>query len=180
MPASDEVFFRRFRFADDDLPEVEAELAADRAVLAAAGPDAASAAVLAALTGLGESLTALGHEAEAAAHLETALVMARQLGDHDQEVSALLHLATARQYLDDRDTAQQLFQAGLDAADRYGLSRQRHFLLHHRGRCYAEQGQLPAARDCFQQALALRQQLGDPRFIASTQNALADLDRLQA
>lgn len=196
VPASDEAYFRRFRFSDDDLAEVRAEVASFRAIVAAAGldrhepgntdpagaasPDGVSPEVVDALVGLGECLTPLGCEAEAAAYLETALNLARQLGRHDHEISALLHLATARQYLGERDVAQHLFQAGLDAADRYGIDRQRHYLLHHRGRCYTEQGQLAEARDCFQRALALREQLGDPRFIASSQSALADLDRLQA
>ena len=50
-----------------------------------------------------------------------------------------------------------------------------HFLLHHRGRCYAERGQTAQARDCFSQALAIREQLGDERFITSTRNALTQL-----
>jgi HTH-type transcriptional regulator, pleiotropic regulator of extracellular virulence genes len=178
VPVSDEAYFRRFRFSGDDLPEVEAEIASDRAVLAAAGPESESPEVLAALVGLGEILIPLDREAEAVTHLEQALAIARRAGNQDREISALLHLATARQYLGERDVAQELFQAGLDAADRYGVTRQRHFLLHHRGRCYAEQGQIPEARECLQRALALRRQLGDPRFIASSRDALADLDQL--
>lgn len=50
-----------------------------------------------------------------------------------------------------------------------------HFLLHHWGRCYAEQDQTAQARDCFSQALAIREQLGDERFITSTRNALTQL-----
>lgn len=52
-----------------------------------------------------------------------------------------------------------------------------HFLLHHRGRCYTEQGQTAQARDCFSQALAIREQLGDERFITSTRNALTPTAR---
>jgi tetratricopeptide (TPR) repeat protein len=170
----DEEFFRRFRFADDDLAEVQAEIAADRAVVAGAGPESSSADLLEALIGLGENLIPLDREAEAAAHLAAALTLARQLGDQDQEIGALLHLATARQYLGERETAQELFQAGLDLSDASGIEMHRHFLLHHRGRCYAEQGQLAAARGCFEQALALRQ-AGYPRFVASSRGALADL-----
>ena len=176
MP-SDEEFFRRFRFADADLAEVQAEIAADRAVVAAAGPESSSADLLEALIGLGENLIPLDREAEAAGHLAAALTLARELGDQDQEIGALLHLATARQYLGERDAAQQLFQAGLEVSAAAGIDVHRHFLLHHRGRCYAEQGQIAAARDCFEQALALRQ-LGYPRFVASSRGALAALDGL--
>lgn len=94
---------------------------------------------------LGFSLTPVGREAEAAGHLEAALAMARQLGDHEQEVAA------------------------------YGTGGQVHYLLHHRGRCYAEQGQAADARRCLEQALVLRQQLGNEALIASSQGALADL-----
>lgn len=71
--------------------------------------------------------------------------------------------------------AQALFQAGLDRSAEYGIGRQVHFLLHHRGRCYAEQDRIQDARDSLEQALTLRRQIGDPRFIASSQNALTDL-----
>jgi tetratricopeptide (TPR) repeat protein len=168
-------FFRRFRFADADRDQVLRDIAADRAVLAAAIPGAASPAILRALVRLGFSLTPLGHEAEAAAHLEAALTMARLLSAHDQEISALLHLATALQYLGERDRAQLLFQEGLDRAAEYGIDTDVHFLLHHRARCYAEQNKMAEARACMAQALALRQQIGDPRFITSSQDALADL-----
>jgi hypothetical protein len=40
--------------------------------------------------------------------------MARRLGERAREISTLLHLATARQYLGQRDRAQELFQEGLD------------------------------------------------------------------
>jgi tetratricopeptide (TPR) repeat protein len=176
MLLDDDGCFRRFRFADDDRDEVLRDIDADRGVLAAAIPGAASPAILRAQVRLGFSLTPLGHEAEAAEHLEAAVTMARMLSEHGQEITALLHLATALQYLGDRDRAQQLFQEGLDAAAGYGIGADVHFLLHHRARCYAEQGKLTEARECMAQALALRQQLGDPRFITSSQSALDALD----
>src|SRR5258708_18412661 len=105
----------------------------------------------------------MGCEAEAAAHLEAAQAMARQLRERDQEISALLHLGTARQYLGERE--QVLFQAGEDRSAEYGIDDRLHFLLHHRGRCYAEQDRIEDARECLEQALTLRQQMDDPRFI---------------
>ncbi len=74
---------------------------------------AASPVILDALLRLGSNLIPIGHETEAAAHLEAALALARQLGERDQEISALLHLGTARQHLGERERAQVLFQAGL-------------------------------------------------------------------
>lgn len=171
-------YFRRFRFTDDDRDEVLRDVEEDRGVLAAAIPGAASPAILRALVRLGFSLTPLGHEAEAAQHLEAAVTMARMLSEHGLEISALLHLATALQYLDERDRAQLLFQEGLDKSAEYGIGTDVHFLLHHRARCYAEQGMITEARQSMTQALARRQQLGDPRFIASSQGALNELGSL--
>lgn len=179
MLLDDDGYFRRFRFTDDERDEVLRGIDADRGVLAAAIPGAASPVILRALVRLGFSLTPLGHEPEAAEHLELAVTMARMLSEQGQEISALLHLATALQYLGDRDRAQLLFQEGLDKAAAYGIGTDVHFLLHHRARCYAEQGKLTEARECMAQALALRQQLGDPRFITSSQGALDELDELR-
>jgi tetratricopeptide (TPR) repeat protein len=170
-------FFRRFRFSDADLDEVRREIEEDRAVVASAAPAAASPVILKALIRLGSNLIPMSCEAEAAAHLEAALAMARQLGERGQEISALLHLGTARQYLGERDRAQVLFQAGEDRSAEYGIDDRLHFLLHHRGRCYAEQDRIEDARECLEQALTLRQQMDDPRFITSSRNALDDLDR---
>ena len=86
-----------------------------------------------------------------------------------------LHLATARQYVGERDLAQALFDAALERAHACGIDHFDHFILHHQGRCFAEQGRLKAARSCFERALALRRQLGEPRFIESTEAALAEL-----
>ena len=176
MAAGEDGYFRRFRFDDADLDEVRREIAADQAT-AAEGMDA-SPALVAALVRLGFLLIPVGREAEAVGHLEAGLAMARQLGEHGQEISALLHLATAYQYLGERDRAQALFQQGLDKAAEYGIDDERHYLLHHRGRCYAEQGRLREAHGCLAEALALRQQTGPPRLIASSQDALADLARM--
>lgn len=90
----------------------------------------------------------------------------------------LLHLATARQYLGERDLAQSRFEAALALSAAHGIHRFEHFILHHQGRCWVEQGRIDAARRCFERALALRRQLGIPRFITSTQAALADLTDL--
>jgi hypothetical protein len=125
----DDQSFCRFRFPDAEHDEVLSEIASDLEVVATAGA-ADSARLLDALVQLGTDLIPLDRETEATAYLERALVLARQLGDRDLEITAVLQLGTARQYLGDREQAQ---------------------------------------------ALALRQQLGDPRFIASSQNALARL-----
>jgi tetratricopeptide (TPR) repeat protein len=122
------------------------------------------------------NLTIASDERGAAEILEPALALARRLGDKVREVEALLSLATARQYLGERAAAQILFQEALDRARADQVSQFEHFIVHHRGRCYVEQGEIAAARDCFVAALALRKALGKPRYIASTERALAALD----
>lgn len=117
-------------------------------------------------------LTILGKEQAAAPLLEQALALARQFGEQRLEVSNLLNLATARQYLGQRDLAQDLFQEALDKASAYAQVEYEDFILHHRGRCFVEQGKIEEARACFEQALALRRKKGDQRGIDSTQRAL--------
>lgn len=130
------------------------------------------------LSRLGPRLTILGREHEAAPLLEQALVLARQLDDQRLEVSNLLNLATAQQYLGQRDLAQELFQEALDKARAYGQVQDEDFILHHRGRCFVEQGKREEARTCFEQALTLRKSKDDQRGIASTQRALDALRTL--
>jgi tetratricopeptide (TPR) repeat protein len=171
-----EEFFQRYR--SDDPVALARRIAEDRSRLAAARAAGDAACELAASCGLGLNLTIAGDEQGAAAILEVALPLARRLGDKVREVEALLSLATARQYLGERATAQALFQQALDRARAGQVTQFEHFILHHRGRCYVEQGEIAAARQCFIAALALRQALGEPRFIASTERALAAIASL--
>jgi hypothetical protein len=169
-----EEFFQRYRASDPEA--LTRRIAEDRARLAAARAGGDAATELAASCGLGLNLTIAGDERGAAEILGVALVLARRLGDKVREVEALLSLATARQYLAERDAAQMLFQEALDLARAGKVTQFEHFILHHRGRCHVEQGEIAAARLCFVEALALRRALGEQRFIASTERALAALD----
>jgi tetratricopeptide (TPR) repeat protein len=169
-------FFRRFRLSGEDLDEAIAEVGADRETLEEISQTADPQAIMTAHLRLGANLIPLGHEAEAAHHLETALELARQRDEAGPQIEALLQLGTARQYLGDRETAQELFQLGIYLSQQSGISDHVHFLLHHRGRCYVEQRRPDLARRCFEQALVIREQLGDERFIASTRAALEELE----
>lgn len=124
------------------------------------------------LSRLGSRLTILGKESAAAPLLEQALVLARQLGEKRVEITTLLNLATAQQYLGQRDLAQNLFQEALDQVRASEQRQEEDFILQHRGRCFVEQGKLEEARACFEQALILRKRKGDQRGIDSTQRAL--------
>jgi tetratricopeptide (TPR) repeat protein len=129
------------------------------------------------LSQIGASSTVLGREVEAAPIIEEALALARKHRNKELEVGNLLNLATARQYLGDRELAQTLFEEALEKGRAYGISEYEDFVLHHRGRCFVEQGKIEEARRSFEQALILREEKGDPRFIASTRRALNALDK---
>ena len=172
MP-SDE-FFQRYRASDPDA--LARQIAEDRSRLAAARAAGDAVTELAASCRLGLNLTIAGDERGAVEILDAALALSRRLGDKAREVEALLSLATARQYLGERPAAQTLFEDALDRARAGKVTEFEHFVLHHRGRCYVEQGDIAAARSCFVEALALRHALGEPRFIAATERALAALD----
>ena len=165
--------FRRF-LAEDQAGTLQ-EIAADRTRLADAQQCGDPAAELAIRTGIGFGLYITANEAEAAPMLDAALALARLLADRSAEIEVLLHLATARQYLGQRELAQSLFGEALDLSATHGIAAFEHFILHHQGRCYAEQGLTDEARRCFERALSLRERLGNPRFINSTRAAIADL-----
>ena len=176
MTSNKQEFFRRFRWADTIA--LAGEIAAARAQLASARIARDRPAELENANRLGFHLTLADQETEAASVLESALILARQLADHSTEVDVLGNLALAHQYLGQRDLAQTLFREALVRAKEYGISEYNHYILHHQGRCYVEQGNIAMARDCFEQALELRKQLGDPHRIANTEAALDALNRL--
>jgi len=161
-----------------DPPSLHGEIARQRERLAAARGTGNEAAQLESLLCLGLALIMSGREAEAAPLLDDALSLARRRGDRKREIEAMLGLGTARQYLGERRLAQQLFGEAQMLCAETGLREQEHFLLHHRGRCYVEQGEIAKAREAFAKALAIRKMLGNQAFIDSTQAALDDLAHL--
>lgn len=169
-------FFQRFRFKD--VAEIERAIALHQAKLAEAIAAGDVTGELVSKSWLGYALAPLDREAEAAALLDSALVLARRLGDRLEEIRVLLNLATARQYLGERDTAQRLFSDALKKCRAMEGNVGEDQILHHQGRCFAEQGNLTAARQCFEQALALREARGATEQVESTRRALAALDAL--
>ena len=169
-------FFRRH--VPPDLAGLRAEIVRqrDRLTTARAGGD--DAATLEALGNLGFALFMSGEEHEAAPLLDEALALARARGDRKTEIEALLGLGTARQYLGERELAQRLFEDGLALCAASGISEQEHFLLHHRGRCYVEQGRIAQARAAFEAALAIRKTLENKRYMNFTQAALDDIAKM--
>jgi len=165
--------FRRFQAPD--IEELRREIGDELAKLVKARDGGDLTAELEISNSVGTGLYIAGDEAQAAPILERALEIARQLSDKEAEIYALFNLATARQYLGDRNLAQSLFSEALALSHRTGIDKFDHYILHHQGRCFVEQGDIVDARRCFQEALLLRKKLNDPR-VESSQAALNDLD----
>jgi tetratricopeptide (TPR) repeat protein len=165
-------FFQRFRWSD--AAALQRELADAQAALAA-GRNATDAEAECACR-LATALIAADRETEAAALLQETLPKARALNQSAPIAWVLLGLATARQYLGQRELAQSIFAEALEITQTSGLRDIEHFVLHHRARCYAEQHELDNARRCFEHALEIRLALGEPRA-ERTREALAALDK---
>ena len=86
---------------------------------------------------------------------------------------------TASQYLGLRDEANAMFAESLRLAREHSWEVLEHFVLSHWGRSLVEEGHYSRARDCFVQALAIRERLNEPRA-ASSRRHLAALDKLES
>jgi tetratricopeptide (TPR) repeat protein len=164
--------FRRFQAPD--IEELRREIGDELAKLVKARDGGDLTAELEISNSVGTGLYIAGDEAQAAPILERALEIAQQLSDKEAEIYALFNLATARQYLGDRNLAQSLFSKALALSHQTGIDKFDHYILHHQGRCFVEQGDIVDARRCFQEALLIRKKLNDPR-VESSQAALNDL-----
>lgn len=161
--------FQRFTAPDPDAHE--ASITEHRARLATAQGDLARMDATADLAAL---LTTARREAEAVALLEAE----RECADawrHEEAAGWFWNAyATALQYVGRRDDAEPVFAKALAVSEAGGWQRLQAFVLQHWGRSLVEQGRLDDAQARFEQALALRRTLNDPRT-ASTENALAGL-----
>ena len=167
-----EPFFQRFRWSD--AAALEREIREAQEAHASARTSGDKDAEIECACRLGVALTAADREAEAATLLEDALIKARALAKPAPTAWVMLSRATARQYLGDRALAQTMFVEALNIAATQGLREIEHYVLHHRGRCYAEQRDIADARDCFERALAIRLELNEPRA-ERTREALEQL-----
>jgi len=154
------------------LREIEQDRAALAEAIAAGGADSESLIRMR----LGFDLIPIDREAEAVIHLEAALALAPKQANRAREIEVLLYLGTARQYLGERAKALELFREGIEVAQSTEIFDQVHFLLHHRGRCLVEMNRFAEARHDFEQALLLREKIGEPRFINSSRAALKDIE----
>ena len=127
---------------------------------------------------LGSMLTTASKEAQARELLLNYLPLAQQNESTEEVGWFLLALATANQYLERREEANEQFSEALRRARDHRWERLKHFVLHHWGRSLVEEGRLIEARECFVEALYLRESMNEP-FQASTREALAALDEIE-
>lgn len=159
------------RFTAPDAAAHEASITEHRARLAAAEGGLARMDATADLAAL---LTTARREAEAVALLEPEREQAEALAHEEAAGWFWNAYATALQYSDRRADAEPVFAKALAVSEAGGWQRLQSFVLQHWGRSLVEQGRLDEAQARFEQALALRRALDDPRT-GSTETALAGL-----
>ncbi|PZP27922.1 MAG: hypothetical protein DI603_20735 [Roseateles depolymerans] len=122
-------------------------------------------------------LTQAGQQAHALAVLAPHQAPADALSAHEPAAWFWCAYATALQYLGRRDEAEPVFAKAVAVARAGAWRRIEAMALHHWGRSLVEQDRVHEARDRFNQALALREALGEPSQ-ASSRRALAALAAL--
>jgi len=159
------------RFTAPDPAAHQASITEHRARLAAAQGELARMDATADLAAL---LTTARQEAEALTLLEPARGAAEALSHEEAAGWFWNAYATALQYSDRRAEAEPVFAKALAVSQAGGWQRLQAFVLQHWGRSLVEQGRFDEAQTRFEQALALRRALDDPRA-TSTENALTGL-----
>lgn len=175
--ANDETFF--LRFTSPDLAALHRDMTQAERQLAQARAQADLLRALDHAGDLGSMLTTDRQQEAARALLGEFLPAARQYPAHEPSAWLLHALATACQYCGERAEADALFAEALELARLHSWTQLEHYVLHHWGRCLAEQQRFGPARDCFLKSLALREALGDPQQ-ASPRQALARLAECEA
>ena len=165
------------RFSSPDAAALEANMVETRAKLEHAVEACNMHAIVEHAADLGSMLTTARREVAAVALLDPHRALANALPEREASGWFWNALATALQYTGQREQANAIFAKALSQCQAQGWSRLQSFVLQHWGRSLVEQGELHQAHRLFVEALAIRQQLNDPRQ-ASTQRALAEIARL--
>ncbi len=167
------------RFTAPDAAALVRDIARGRDALARARAEADPLAVIDSAGELAAMLTTARQEAEARALLIPLECTARKHLGSEPAGWFLLALGTASQYLGLRANANAAFAESLGLAREHAWEALEHFVLAHWGRSLVEEREFSRARECFLQALALRERLNDPRA-STTRRALAALAELEA
>jgi GST-like protein len=167
------------RFTAPDPAALEAGIAECRAKLLQAQQAGDRRRVVEHSADLGAMLTTARREAEALPLLQAQLGAAEALAAEEVAGWFWNAYATALQYTGSRQQADAVFAKALALCQAGGWLRLQSFVLQHWGRSLVEQDELDQAQARFDEALAIRRQLNDPRQ-ASTERALAALAELRA
>ncbi len=166
------------RFTAPDPAALEASISDKCAGLAAAQQAGDELAIVDHTADLGALLTTARREAEALPLMQAQLDRVEAFSSAEVAGWFWNAYATALQYNGRRDEADPAFAKALALSRAGGWLRLQSFVLQHWGRSLVEQGRLDDAQARFEEALAIRQQLDDPRT-ASTEAALAGLAELR-
>lgn len=138
---------------------------------------------LAALGTAGNARRMMGDHRMAERWLEEAVTLAHEAQHGLAWALNMVRLATAIQHQERHAEALALFHQVVQLTESPGVPEAvagvAHFARQHRGKCLAELGDWPAAREDLERALAWRKAKGDPELIASTESALDALDERQ-
>lgn len=185
MVASPSTTFRRHameffqRFTAPDAAALQASIAEHQARLATARQAGDALAIVEHTADLGALLTTARREAEALPLLQAQLSPVERFCGSEVAGWFWNAYATALQYNGLRREADAAFARALALTRAGGWRRLQSFVLQHWGRNRVEQGELDDAQAKFEEALAIRRELNDPRT-ASTEQALAGLAELRA
>ena len=166
------------RFTAPDAAALEAGIAEHRAGLARALQAGDELGMVDRSGDLAGLLTTARREAEALALLQAQLERVEQFSASEVSGWFWNAYATALQYNGRRAEAEPAFAKALQLSRTGGWRRLQSFVLQHWGRSLVEQGELDQAQLKFEEALAIRRELDDPRQ-ASTEAALLGLAQLR-
>jgi len=167
------------RFTASDPAALERGIEQARAKLEDAKARKDESAILDQVADLGGMLTTARNETAALELLRAYEKLAISHQSEEQSAWYWNALATALQYLGQRADAEMYFARAVAVAKEGGWQRIEAMTLHHWGRSLVEQGKLDAAELRIAQALAIREELGEPRQETS-RKALSEIARLRA
>ena len=120
------------------------------------------------------------HHEEAVELGVSAVERAKDGGDTRARWIAMLRLAVTYQYTGSHELAHQWFERTESAFAEEESADLEDFLYQHRGKFYAEAGDLDAADACFSEALRIRLEKGDESLVNSTRQAIVELEACQS
>lgn len=167
------------RYSAPDPVALAQGVARTRDALAIARAENDSLAVIDLAGELASMLTTDRREAEARNLLAPLQLTVREHLSSEPAGWFYLAFGTACQYLGLRAEANAMFAEALDLARAHAWAALEHFVLAHWGRSLVEEREVARARECFVQALAIRERLKDPRA-AATRRALEALRELES